>query len=177
MTTKRTRPTTLAVGVVIDSPDLERRIADAKRATQDAVMHRVTVRLHAVANPLADKVRGGIRRIPSWNLYGTNIRGQLASNVEARTFVNAAHSGIRIVVNPVGLPTGLPEAMDTDKKRNVPGHGYRFAFRHPVFGDREVWANQAGYPYFRKTLNRNKKLSSDAVRQAMDEVINEIAGK
>jgi hypothetical protein len=176
MATKR-KPVTLGVGVVIDSPDLEKAVANAKAATQAEVMRRVTVRLHGVANPLAEKVRGGIRRIPSWNLYGTSVRSTLAGNVEARTVTGAGYAGVRININPVGLPDGLPAAMDTDKKRNVPGHGYRYAFRHPVFGNREVWANQAGGPYFRGTLNRNRKISRDAVKAAMDEVISEIAGK
>ena len=165
------------VGVVVSSPDLEKRIADAKAATQAEVMRRVTVRLHGIANPLADKVRGSIRRIPSWNLYGTNVRTILAGNVEARTVTGAGMAGVRIVINPTGLPDGLPAAMDTDKKRNVPGHGYRYGFRHPVFGNREVWANQAGAPYFRGTLNRNRKVSRQAVEAAIDDVLNDIAGK
>jgi hypothetical protein len=50
-------------------------------------------------------------------------------------------------------------------------------WRHPVFGDREVWVQQAGTPYFDVTINRNAEQLGrrvvDGMQKAAESIVHE----
>lgn len=166
----------MGLQVRFEAPDSD-KIAEALFAAADgALLKKAADRLKDTGDELREKVRDGIRKIPSWNLYGTGLRARMMANVEVRPLISTSHRvGIRIVMNPYGL--GPAKAMDTNKRRAVPGHGVTYAFRHPVFGNRGVWVNQGGYPYFRTNLRRQRKITDEAIKKALEEVTQELVRK
>lgn len=173
MTTRRTR--VQGIGFSIEAEDLRKAAEALDAASRGRLMEEVGRALQPTGQVLAGKVRAATRRIPSWGLYGTSVRSTIASNVEARSGAGDRGAWVRIMVNPVGLPHGLAEAMDTDARRQVPGHGYTYGFRHPVYGHRDRWVNQATYPYFRRTLRNQKKVTDAAIRDIVRRFVEQVA--
>lgn len=159
----------------VDASDLKRAADALDDAAGSALIRDVSAEFRQSAGDLTGKVRRAVLRIPSWGLYGTALRARLAGNVEGRAGIRHDQAWIRIEVNPYGMPSGLPGAMDSDKKRSVPGHGYVYSFRHPVFGNRSVWANQATYPYFRRTLRNQKRVTDLAIARTLEEHLERVA--
>lgn len=166
MAAKRGRVRTQSLSFSVDTAQAQAVMDALGDAARGRLMAQVSAALADSGQVLAGKVRVATRRIPSWGLYGSNVRATIASNVESRSGVGDGGAWVRIEVNQNGLPRGLAAAMDTETKRPVPGHGLVFGFRHPVWG-RKVWVNQAGYPYFARTLRNQKKVTDRALREAM----------
>lgn len=101
--------------------------------------------------------------------------GRRTTGLRARTAnalrVSQTRKGIRILVSAqrfgdYGLT--LPRYLDTEA-------GPRWKrWRHPVFGDREVWVEQRGEPWFFVTFNRHRTKFINAVDDAIKEMLREL---
>lgn len=72
------------------------------------------------------------------------LRAAIARGITARTAMSVKSAGVRIHVNTTQLPPdqkSLPALMDGGR-----------TWRHPVFGNREVWVTQQAAPWFYVTL-------------------------
>jgi hypothetical protein len=121
--------------------DLRRISRELNRMDQPEIKKRFRKELRATAQPFVPLVRNSIKSIPSKRPYSAEgLRGQMAkaTRIEVRTVGRDA--GVAIRVDGRKMPSkmkALPKGMEGTKR-----------WRHPVFGNREVWVTQQAHPYF-----------------------------
>lgn len=145
-----------------------RRIATALRQIDNPELKkRFRRELRAAAQPLVPVVKASIWRIPSKTGSG-QLRTEMvrATRVESRT--TGRHAGVAIRVDGRKMPPG---------KRRLPSYmeGSRKPWRHPVFGNREVWVTQKPNPYFYKVVRPAGLAARRAVNRVLDGVTREIS--
>lgn len=88
-------------------------------------------------------------------------RAGLRGSVAAATKLQITAKGVRFVVSSAQLPESqksLPRHLDSAK-----------GWRHPVFGNREVWVAERGGPWFAETLKKRAPEFRAAVVDAMEQ--------
>jgi hypothetical protein len=107
---------------------------------------------------------------PAINRAGRRVLSQMKTNAAWSTRIPGAISmrsatggtvGVRFRVNADRAPHARPYEND-----GAPG-----TFRHPVFGNREVWVAQAARPFFYRAVQDN----ADAVVEALGDAIEQAA--
>lgn len=94
-------------------------------------------------------------------------RAGLRQTVAAAVRVRALSRGVTIEVNYDRMPNnqrGLPNALNLKK-----------GWRHPVFGNRDVWVFERGGPWFYEPLYKHVTHFNTAVRNAMTEASDKLA--
>jgi hypothetical protein len=147
--------------------DLRRISRELRGIDNKEIKKRFTKELRAAAKPLVPVVRNSIRSIPSKRAYSASgLRGNLsrATKLEVRTAGKQA--GVAIRVDGRKMPTHMKSlpSMVEGKKR----------FRHPVFGNREVWVNQKPQPYFFHVVRPLGLASRKAVNRVLDGISRDI---
>ncbi len=66
---------------------------------------------------------------------------------------------------------GLYEVGNASGRRVRSGSG---TFRHPVFGNKDVWVDQPGFPFLRRALEEVEPLLVERVRFGVDSVIRDV---
>lgn len=92
--------------------------------------------------------------------------GGLRASIARAVKLQVTARGVRFTVNSAVLPPDqrtLPRHLDSAK-----------GWRHPVFGDRDVWVHQKGRPYFAATIKRRAPAFRKAVLEAMEEIRREL---
>lgn len=85
---------------------------------------------------------------------------RIPSAVRTKTSFAAKGSGVRVFVDSRKAPHARPyEGM-------APG-GNESKFRHPVFGNENVWVTQATRPFFRKNVEKHREKVLDAIETAL----------
>ena len=104
--------------------------------------------LRDVLRPYVPRLRAAYRAGPSTRgssrRRGGSLRGLLARSVRVEVRLSGRTAGARIRADGRRMPDGM---------RAIPRYwegGGRW--RHPVFGDREVWVTQPGHPTFYATV-------------------------
>lgn len=117
-----------------------RNMADGK-----AIKAAFTKELRAAAAPLVPAVRASIQAIPAPTGEHSGLRDQLsrATTLSVRTVGRQA--GVRISVDGRKMP-------DHRKALQSYMEGLKKPWRHPVFGNTNVWVTQQPKPYFYKTV-------------------------
>jgi len=67
-----------------------------------------------------------------------------------------------------GRPRTLPYYMEGRRKR---------AWRHPVYGNKDIWVTQKPKPFLGEVVSRNKPAFALAVENAVNDVVKEIQNK
>lgn len=129
---------------------LESEQRRAKSAFRDAI--------DDASKPIVRKVQRAALSLPARGIKHTGLRGRLAAGVH----VDPTPSGVRIVAGAVD-PTerALPRGMDNGPK----------GFRHPVYGNREVWVHQRGGSWFREPIAEE----GDSVERELMDVLEQMA--
>jgi hypothetical protein len=94
-------------------------------------------RAHAVSRARADKAKDRVARRDAG----------LRESIARATKLQVTQNGVRFVVQSTQLPadqSSLPRHLDSVK-----------GWRHPVFGNRQVWVTQHGEPWFASTLKED----------------------
>lgn len=123
---------------------LQRNSRDAPRELDDA--------LDDSLGPIVSKVRREALAIPARGLKHTGLRGRLAAGVEPQT----AGKGARIVAT-----AQLSREMDNGPR----------GWRHPVYGNRDVWVHQRGFSWFREPIAEE----GDAIERQLTDVLEDMA--
>ena len=89
----------------------------------------------------------------------TNVRSEIARGVAVRTSTAASGGSIKIVASSKHLPE--------DRKPMARLYNKEKGWRHPTFGNRNVWHHQRGNPYFDEVLNAHADKFREAVLTAM----------
>ena len=130
------------------------------------------------ADPIVNEVKQAVLSIPSEKGEAQTGRKKRGENQGLRASVagavvaeinptkRGAIAKIRVsttkFMSASGRPRTLPYYLEGRRKR---------AWRHPVFGDREVWVNQKPHPFLGVTVVPHKQEFATAVVQALDEAI------
>ncbi len=126
-------------------------------------------------NAVKTRVRGisikGVRGGGRWARYAhrpkaksLGLRDSVADAMQIQTRMGGEPS-VRLRVNTSRLPANqrkLPRYMNQSE-----------GWRHPVFGNREAWAQQTGEPYWQETLIP----FGPQVRREVIEVVNDVLGR
>lgn len=89
---------------------------------------------------------------------GAGLRETVAAGVK----LQVTAKGVKIIASSAQLPEkqkSLVRRLDSDK-----------GWRHPVFGDREVWVTERGGPWFGATIKPKAPAFRAAVVDAMEEI-------
>ena len=113
--------------------------------------------LNQATKPIIAKVRRAAFAIPAYGAKHTGLRGRLAAGVKA----NVIGQNATIVAEAAPGEEGLPRGFDNGPK----------GFRHPVYGNREVWVQQRGFSWFREPIAEE----GDAVERQLTNVLEEMA--
>ena len=93
---------------------------------------------------------------------GAGLRQTIAAAIGVKLTAN----GIKIAVNGNRLPP---------KQRTLPmAIGARRGWRHPVYGNRDVWVTQRGRPWFHPTLQKHAASFRRAIENVMDDIVKRI---
>jgi hypothetical protein len=147
-----------------------RRFADAARqlrAVDPKLKNSLTRRIRAAGKPIVQDVRAAVLAAPAKGPRHTGLRAAIAKAVTIATSTSKGNPGIRFRVPGNRMPSG---------QRSLPPYfeGYRGNWRHPVFGNREVWVPQDAHPYFYPTIRRHADDFRDACRQAVDDALESV---
>ncbi|MCM1972332.1 hypothetical protein [Streptomyces sp. G1] len=144
------------------------RISRALRQMDNPeVVKRFRKELREAAKPLVPEVRASIQAIPSRTGKGV-LRAEMskATRIEVRTGGRDANVSIR--VDGRKMPS---------QKRSLQAYmeGTKRPWRHPVFGNREVWVKQDPKPYFyRVVAPAAGPRSRAAVNRVLDSISRDI---
>ena len=99
--------------------------------------------LRKAARPMVPKIRAAIDRIPS--KHDGTLRSEMKAATRAQFRSSGNQAGITLRVDGRKMPAG---------KRSLPAYmeGTKPRWRHPVFGNPEVWVSQPDHSFFYKTV-------------------------
>ncbi|GAA1065200.1 hypothetical protein [Streptomyces asiaticus] len=150
------------------SDDLRRVARELRRMDNPEIKKRFRKELRAAARPLVPKVRESIRSIPSGRGYSPDgLRGALSKAVRLEVKTTGRQAGVAIRVDGRKMPSHMKSlpSMVEGKKR----------WRHPVFGNRDVWVTQTKEPYFYSALRVAGPASRRAVSRVLDGITRDIS--
>lgn len=149
--------------------DLKRIAAELRRMDNKQLKSEFGKELRAAAQPMVPAVKAAIRQIPSKRGYtAAGLRGRMVKAVKLEVRTTGKDAGVRMRVDGRKMPSG-------DKNLQSYMEGVKKPWRHPVFGNRDVWVKQAPKPYFFKTVNPIGTRARRNVNRAMDRVAKKIS--
>lgn len=96
----------------------------------------------------------------------TGLRARIAHGVKARVQYSGFRYGAQIAITTTNLPRS---------QRNLPKHlNSAKGWRHPVFGNRDVWRGQQGEPYFDRAIKPHVPRLKREVRAAVNETLRKV---
>lgn len=132
------------------------------------IRKRFRKELRAAAAPLVPRVRAAIRNIPSSRGYAPDgLRGAMSQAARLEMKTTGKQAGVAIRVDGRKMPSHMKSlpSMVEGKKR----------WRHPVFGNRDVWVQQTSHPYFYNSLRVAGPASRRAVSRVLDGISRDIS--
>lgn len=138
----------------------EMKLLAARLKTADPALKRELRRnMRTIIAPTVARVRESILSMPSHH-HGT-LRAEIARTVSASTGIT--RTGVRLDI----LSSGRKMAAEKDR---LPGFtDSARGWKHPVFGNRNVWVRERGKPgWFELTIMRSAPYAERAVQHAMD---------
>ncbi len=155
---------------VTGAGELRRLARDLRSAgNQQAINAKLRRGLTVLGREGAAAVRASVRATESKGQSARagrpSLRGKVARATEAKVR-NSTRPGVIVWVNPARMPTGeraLPAFLD--------GQG---RWRHPVFGNTNIWRGQRPHPYFNRGIDPIVGRLADAGDKVLDEIANQI---
>jgi hypothetical protein len=97
-----------------------------------------------------------------------DLRKLLARATAGQVRFTGKEAGVRVRTDGRKMPSGS-RALPTYAE------GTKRPWRHPVFGDREVWVTQQKFPRFYEAVQPNEAQARRQVIEAVDQVFDQIA--
>lgn len=145
--------------------DLAQISRELRKMNDRELTKRFRKELRSAAAPLVPAVRASIRAIPSTRPYKADgLRGQMsrATNLQVKTVGKQASVIIRVDGRKMPARSKAVQSyMEGIKPR----------WRHPVFGNYEVWVQQPPNPYFFKVMSA----AGPRARLAVNRVLNQVS--
>jgi hypothetical protein len=168
----------VSAGLIVSAQgatELRELAAKVKAAGRGDLRKKLRKNIRDAGKPVIADLRGAAMGVRMTSTRGGTARPDRSSGLRARTAravgLSQTRNGIRIRVSaarfgPYG--TSMPRYLDASLPKCR-------TFRHPVFGNREVWTEQSGSPWFFVTINKHRARFRRAVFEAMDELAKELA--
>jgi hypothetical protein len=102
---------------------------------------------------------------PDSGNYPGDVRDELKQGTSTVVSFSRTQAGVRIATRNTHLP---PEHAGVLKSYNMP------VFRHPLYGNRSVWVEQKGRPYFSAAILPLQPQMQDRIYFAIDEAARSI---
>lgn len=140
-------------------------VKSSKGSTERA-RHASTVerQLHALSRsgrgqlkPLTDRQKDALRKRVD---RASSLRDTIAAAAGSKASGGAFKASLAFRVSAGQLP---PSQRKLPRRWDAKG-----GWRHPVFGNREVWVHQTGHPYFRSTINSRRGELDAGVQAAFE---------
>jgi hypothetical protein len=148
----------------IEAQDFSRVLIDAK-AFEPALAKSIRKNIREAARPAVADVRRTVLETPTKGTRTFGVRRAIAQGVGVRISAARGGGGVNVAASGRRLPANRkPMVKLLNRER----------WRHPVFGDRDTWAQQSGRPYFGSVLWRYRDDIRDAVQRALDEAASNI---
>lgn len=148
--------------------DLKRISKELRGMDNREIRKRFGKELRAAAKPMVPAVRAAIRNIPSKRAYSADgLRGRMAKATKLEVRTVGKDAGVRIRVDGRKMP---------DKQKALQSYmeGVKPRWRHPVFGNTDVWVQQKPQPYFFRTVEPLGARTQIRVIKAIDKVAKDI---
>ena len=130
----------------------------------------LSTNIHEALQPLVTTVQGAVLGMSTGGLPhgGQPLRTAVAQQVESYVRLSGKSPGAGVRVRKYGMPRGFNNAP---RRLNA-----RKGWRHPVFGNTNVWVHQVGEPgWFDDNTTRFAGRYRVAVKRAMDDMAERIA--
>lgn len=152
--------------------DLRVISAELRRMDDREVTSRFRRDLRVAAAPLVPAVRSSAMAIPSRQTHGkrTGLRRDIARAVTLRVRTAGKLASVAIFVDGRKMPDregALPQYME----------GTRPRWRHPVFGNPDVWVVQSPHPYFYRVVVPLGFASRVAINRTINSITRDITGR
>lgn len=122
-----------------------------------------SLRLRDVPKDTREKIRPALRRIGAELKADMGQRASWSSRIPAAIVVATSFRG--------GRREGVTLRVDADRAPHArPYEGIsdrRSYFRHPVFGNREVWVSEPTRPFFFPAIREGRPKANAAIEQAV----------
>lgn len=151
--------------------------ARMRRAGMGELQLKLRRNLRAAGQPVLAELRTAVRGVEVTSSRGGTAHPDYSRKLRERVAkalrLSVAYRGIRFNVQGQAMGderygAALAKYLDA----TLPGYK---KWRHPVFGNTEVWEEQTGKPWFFVTIMANAERFEDACEQAINEIIGEIA--
>ena len=147
--------------------DLARISRELRRMDDAEIKRRFRRELRAAGAPMVPAVRASIAAIPVKGTSGsTGLRRRLQRATRLMVRTSGRQAGVRVIVDPKRMPDhqkSLPQMME----------GVR-PWRHPVYGNREVWRSQESHAYFFPVVDRMGAASRVAANRVIKSIERDI---
>ncbi|MFD1657001.1 hypothetical protein ACFSL4_01805 [Streptomyces caeni] len=158
------------------SRDLTRIARELRQMDDQEIKKRFRRELRAAAQPMVPAVRQAIRQIPSKRGYSASgLRGRLSKAVKLEVKTTGRQAGVRLRVDGRKMPDkqgSLPRLVEGEGVQR--GRRVDTRWRHPVYGNREVWVEQPAKPFFYKSLRSLGPRSRASVNRVLDQISRDI---
>lgn len=143
--------------VYVDMGPEWRTVRAALERESSSASRKLTAALEEAAGPIIAKVQREALSLPAHGKKHTGLRDRLASGVR----VQPSGRSVRIVATAEPGEQALPRGMDNGPR----------GWRHPVYGNRNVWVQQRGGSWFREPIAEE----GDTVERQLTDVLEEMA--
>lgn len=141
-----------------------RRVANELRAVNARFPREFRKQLAQAVKPLINQAKAKIRSMPTHGAKHTGLRRRIARGTKASIATSRAPH-VAVVVR-----------MKEPAEKNIPGFIDRQAgWRHPVFGNRNVWVHQeSGISWFKETMQDGRKETRRRLQRVINEAVDSI---
>lgn len=151
--------------------DFARVSRDLRKAGRGDLRKQMNKQIRAEARPTVAALKSAVLSVetevpgakrPARGARSTNLRVRIARAIQVKLTTSGWRSGVRIRVDgtKLGEQRALPKALDSPR-----------GWKHPVFGDRNVWVAQRGEPWWGVTIEPRVP----GMRRRMQDVIERVA--
>lgn len=145
--------------------DLAQISRELRKMDDKELLKRFRKELRVAAAPLVPAVRASIRATPSKRAYSADgLRGQMSRATTLQVKTVGKQASVVIRVDGRKMP---------NRSKAVQSYmeGVKSPWRHPVYGNREVWVKQDPNPYFYKVM----AAAGPRARVAVNRVLNQVS--
>lgn len=144
---------------IIAGPEFK-AVADELGVTKDDLELQLHAGLDSIVGPTEAAVRAEALDLPAYGRKQSGLRGRLAAGV-----------GVETDLGYLRFTTAMPEGQEALPRGEDSGTG---GWRHPVWGDRNVWVHQNGGSWFREPIGRDEKPIQERLNSVLEQAAENI---
>lgn len=141
-------------------------VANRLREIDATLPTRFRREIRNAVKPYVQRTKANARALPTpANAGTTGLRRRVARGVSVQAKVGR-RPGLRVVTRMANPDEAMiPRGLDSGVK----------GWRHPVYGNREVWVRQPGFSWFRETLAESRPEIQHALTEVLEDARDFIA--